>query len=299
MNKNSVGWKGVFCPIITPFNKDGSLDEKALRENIRLLINDGVDGIIPVGCTGEPWALSKEEKQRVFQLSMNETAGKITVIGGTSAIGTREVIELTQYAQELGMDGVMIHPPSFIMPSRKEVISQYRAISDAADIPIMLYNLPHRVNSNLSPEIVDEAANLKTVVSIKESSKNMPQIIETLRLTHDRLSLFVGHENLVLPCVVVGAAGVVAPAVQIVGKMIVDLCSFSQKGDIKTAQNLQYKVSLLYKKLFGMEEAYPSSIKEMMNLLGRPGGYPRLPILPMQPAEKEELKNLLKELGLL
>ena len=193
----------------------------------------------------------------------------------------------------------MIHPPSFIMPSRKEVISQYSAISDAADIPIMLYNLPHRVNSNLSPEIVDEAANLKTVVSIKESSKNMPQIIETLRLTHDRLSLFVGHENLVLPCVVVGAAGVVAPAVQIVGKMIVDLCSFSQKGDIKTAQNLQYKVSLLYKKLFGMEEAYPSSIKEMMNLLGRPGGYPRLPILPMQPAEKEELKNLLKELGLL
>lgn len=299
MNRNSVDWEGVICPTVTPFNKNGSLDEKAIRENIDLLIKDGVDGIIPVGCTGEPWALSKEEKKRIFQLSMEEAGGKLIVIGGTSAIGTREVIELTQYAQELGMDGVMIHPPSFILPSPREVISHYKTICDAVDIPILLYNLPHKVNFNLSPQIVNEAADLDNVVAIKESSKNIPQIIETLRLVGDRLLLFPGHENLILPCIVMGAAGVIAPASQIVGKMIVDLYDASQKEDIATARDLQYKISLLYRVLFGVEEAYPASVKEAMNLVGRPGGYPRQPILPLQPREKNEIGKVLKELDVL
>ncbi|MDP7666537.1 MAG: dihydrodipicolinate synthase family protein, partial [Rhodospirillales bacterium] len=160
MDKNSIDWIGPIPALITPFDADGNIDEAAFRRNVELCIGYGVTALLANGCTGEFWAQTNEERKRVVEICVDAAGGRLPVVAGTGAIRTPEVIELSEHAKGAGCAGVMILPPFFVKPSTSDIVAHYQAVSDAVDIPIMLYNIPANAVNALVPELVDQLADI-------------------------------------------------------------------------------------------------------------------------------------------
>lgn len=292
------GWSGVFVPFVTPFTEQGKIDAEAFRSNIERLIDDGVHGIIPSASCGEAYVLTMSERKQLFKLAVEQIKGRVKAIAGTSAIRTEDVIELNEYAYDIGMDGAMIVSPYYALPDEREVIAHYETISKSVSLPIMLYNNPGRTNVDLTPDIVDKLADLENVVAIKDSSKDLTQIIETIRKCGDRIAVFIGRDSLALPGLIMGAKGTLAMLAQVMGKEEVDLYSLAVSGRIEEARRIQYRISALWEIIFkGVGTPYPR-LKEAMNLVGRPAGSCRRPMLPLESSEREDVRKGLEALGL-
>ncbi len=296
--KKGTQFRGYNVVVVTPFTKKGAIDEGAYLEIVDKMIDFGASGIVVTGCTGEFWALSLKERKRLFKLTADHVRGRAKVICSVMAVTTGQVLKLTKAAKAVEADGVMCLPPHGVVPTRREVVHLYQTISDTVDIPIMVYNLPGRVGINLTPDIIDELADIENVVAIKESSNNINQIVETIMVAGDRMSIYVGYEHGVLPGIMMGAVGVTSVLPQIMGKEAIDLCTYAMAGEIEKARPLQFKV---FKVFNGMEKAgnFPAWFKEAMNQLGYPAGYPRLPQLPLTADEKATVTSVLKDLGYL
>jgi 4-hydroxy-tetrahydrodipicolinate synthase len=242
--------------------------------------------------------MSLEERKRLFKLTADHLSGELKVICSVMAVTTGEILELTESAKAVGADAVMCLPPHGVVPTRRELVHLYRTISETVDIPIMVYNLPTRAAINITPDIVDELADIKNVVAIKESSNNINQLVETIMSAGDRISIFVGYEHGVLPGIIMGAEGVSSVLPQILGRDAIDLCFYAMSGEIEKARPLQFKAYTVFN---GMEGAgnFPAWFKEAMNQLGYPAGYPRLPQLPLTANEKAQVTRVLKKLDLL
>lgn len=297
MSKPAVNWEGCFVPMVTPFDRDGLIDEPAFRRTIDLLIADGVDGIIIAGSTGEWYVLTDTERARLFHVAAEQARGRVTLLGGTSAIGTAETVALTRAAKEAGMAGVMILPPPYAMPNEREVVRHVAAVSDAVGVPILIYNNPGGTGINLTAKIVERLADGEAVVALKDSTKDLFQMGETIRRTRDRLRIFVGLEPYAVPAVLLGARGIVAMAPNILGSEAAGFYWAIVKGEWERVRVLQGKLSRLYEAFYAPGRAAYTVIKEAMNLVGRPGGFPRPPLLPLEPAERDELRTILRELG--
>jgi len=297
MNVKDVNFKGIIPAIITPFTKTGEIDEEAFQENIEFLIESGVHGIAVAGSVGEFFSLATGERKTLFEITVAQVKKRITVLAGTGAITTKEAIELTEFACDAGVDGVLIITPFYLQPDTEDIIAHYRAISDAVDIPICLYNLPSRTNVNLTPAIVDKLANIDNVVAIKESSNDLIQMSEIIRLAGDRIKLMVGNDPLLFPALMMGAVGCISPSPNMMGKMVVDMYHYSKSGEAEKAREIQYKICLL-RTIYGLG-TFPTAIKEAVNLLGRPGGFPRKPALPLGEKEREKVRRVLTELHLM
>jgi 4-hydroxy-tetrahydrodipicolinate synthase len=297
MNKGKVGWAGSYVAVITPFTPEGEIDEKAFRANIEYLVGNGADGIVVSGCTGESWSLSAEERVRLFKVALDTVGKRVPVIAGTGGVPTRAVIDLSQRAKELGTAGVMILPPYYCMAGRREVIAHYQAISDAVRHPILLYNIPRRVGFNLTPEVLDELVEVDWVVAIKESSGDFIQVENTILGVGDRISVFTGHSaERAVPALVMGAVGFVSSMEsQVMGREAIEMYALVQKGDLKRAAHVQLRTLDLDE---SMRKAgtFPANLKAAMNLLGRTGGHPRAPILPLTPPQLEEVRKILDRL---
>jgi 4-hydroxy-tetrahydrodipicolinate synthase len=297
MNKGKVGWAGSYVAVVTPFTPDGEIDEKAFRANIEFLLAGGADGIVVSGCTGESWSLNPEERVRLFKLALDTVGKRVPVIAGTGGVSTRGVIELSLRAKELGTAGVMILPPYYCMAGRREVIAHYQAISDAVRHPILLYNIPRRVGFNLTPDVLDELVEVDWVVAIKESSGDFIQVQNTILGVGDRISVFTGHSaERAVPALVMGAVGFVSSMEsQIMGREAIEMYALVQKGELKRAAQVQLRTLDLDE---SMRKAgtFPANLKAGMNLLGRTGGHPRPPILPLMPAQLDEVRNILDRL---
>ena len=163
MNNGKVNWKGNFVALITPFTQHGEVDEKSFIANIELLLSEGVHGVIVSGCTGESWSLEDSEKTRLFRIAAETVNGRATVLAGTGGIVTRKVVALSQAAKAAGVDGIMVLPPYYAMIHKEEVIAHYRTLSDEAQVPILLYNIPRRTGVNLTPVLCEELAELEYV----------------------------------------------------------------------------------------------------------------------------------------
>lgn len=300
MNNGKVNWKGCFPAAVTPFKKDGDIDKEKFIANLELLLSEGASGFVISGCSGECWSLSAEERVYLFKTAVDVIGGRVPVIGGTGDIRTEYVIDLSKEAKRAGVDGVMILAPYFAEVNREAVIAHYKAIAEEIHLPMMLYNHPPSNNINLDVSYLERLVGLEWVVAIKESSGSVSQVMETLVAVGDKILVFTGYSARIgMPCVLLGSPGFVgAMEPQIMGKEGFDLFRLSYERKIDEAWKVQ-KRTMKCSKAIGSIGSTPANMKAAMNMLGRPGGFCRRPIIELSKHEEELVRNILVELNLL
>ncbi|ASP23312.1 4-hydroxy-tetrahydrodipicolinate synthase (plasmid) [Antarctobacter heliothermus] len=276
--------------ITTPFTKGNEVDHDAMAANIKRLRQAGASGVVAAGCTGEFWALLPEERREVYHTARKAVGKDGTTIVGAAGITPRDVIAAMQDAAEAGADAALVMPPFFAHLSRAEIIAHFKAVSDAAPLPIMLYNIPGNAGNALVPEIVDELADLENVVAIKESSGDWLNFHRTLAVAGDRIGIYCGPSSTIgVPAMLAKCDGLV-DCFPNVWTALLDVWPMLQRGEIDKAWALQSRAQELTK-LFVTEgrTLYPAT-KAAMDYLGLPGG--GLPRAPLQPLTGEALSGL-------
>ncbi len=296
MSTHAVDWHGSFAVIITPFTREGDIDENGYRGVVDLVIEAGCHGVISAGSTGEFFLMTDDERRRVFSIAVDQADGRIPVLAGTSATRTEDVVRLTRCAAEIGCDGAMVLPPIYIGLDEHETVEFYTRVAGESGLPIMLYNSPLAVMSELPARLVERLADIDNVVAIKDSSLDMQQMSDLVRLCGDEIRVFVGTEDLLLPAVAMGAVGAVAMVPQVVGNMAVELYEAAASGDLGLARELHKKIARVYE-IFNVGSGY-IAIKESMNMLGKPGGFSRAPMLPFTDEQRVQLREILEDVGL-
>ena len=297
MGGHRVDWHGSFAVIVTPFSADGAIDEGAYRQVIDLVIDAGCHGVISAGSTGEFFLMTDDERKRVLSIAADQAAGRVPVLAGTSAVRTGDVVSMTRYAAQAGCSGAMILPPIYIGVDERELIEFYTRVAGESGLPIMLYNSPRAVRTFLAPRTVEKLLVLDNVVAIKDSSMDMRNMSDLVRYCGDDIQVFVGLEDLLLPALSIGAVGAVAMVPQVVGRMAVELYETAVSGDMARALELHKKIVRVYD-LFNVGSGYVS-IKESMNLLGKPGGHSRPPMMPFTEQQRAQLRRIYEDVGLL
>ena len=232
--------KGVFPALVTPFTKEGELDEAALRKLVRFCLPH-VDGFVPCGTTGEFVYMSPDERQRVLEVVLDEVGGAKPVIAGTGAAGTREAIELASAAKEAGASACLVVTPYFLHPSDKGVYQHFYEIAKAVDIPIILYNIPQAVDRYLPREVIEDLADIPNIVGLKDSSGNLTYTMEVLEFAGDRINVLVGHDEVVLPALAGGASGMILASAQVFPEIWQRVYKAVQEGDLEMiAQRLDF-----------------------------------------------------------
>jgi len=289
-------FKGSIVAIVTPF-KDGKVDEESYRQLIEFQIENGTSAIVPCGTTGESATLDVKEHARVIDIAVEAVNKRVPVIAGTGGNSTSEAIELTEHAKEVGADASLQVTPYYNKPTQEGLYQHFKAIAKAVPLPQVLYNVPGRTSVNMLPETVTRLAELPEVVAIKEASGNIGQMSDIVRLAGDKITLLSGDDNLTLPVLSIGGAGVVSVAANIVPRDTADLVKAWEEGRIDEAKGLFYKLLPLCQAMFF--ETNPIPVKTSLGLMGKIQDEMRLPLYRMAPANLEKLKKALSEYGLI
>jgi 4-hydroxy-tetrahydrodipicolinate synthase len=290
-------FSGSIVAIVTPF-KNGKVDEKRLRDLVELQIKSGSSGIVPCGTTGESATLSFQEHERVIEITAQQVKSRVPVIAGTGSNSTEEAIMLTRHAAEAGADGSLQVSPYYNRPTQKGLYEHFKAIADAVDIPIILYNIASRTGVNIEPETIFRlSCDCKNIVGVKEASANLDQMSRIKALCVKDFGLISGDDSLTLPILSIGGIGVISVVANIVPKDVAGLVSEFTKGNIKKAQEIHYKLLPLIKAVF--LETNPIPVKTAMGLLGMCEPDLRLPMCAISEENLAKLKKALKDYGLL
>ncbi len=289
-------FKGSIVAIITPF-KDGKVDEEAYRQLIEFQIENGTNAIVPCGTTGESATLNVKEHARVIDIAVEAVNKRVPVIAGTGGNSTSEAIELTKHAKEVGADATLQVTPYYNKPTQEGLYQHFKAIAKAVPLPQVLYNVPTRTSVNMLPETVARLAEFPEVVAIKEASGSLGQMAEIVKLAGDKITLLSGDDNLTLPVLSIGGAGVVSVAANIVPRDTADLVKAWEEGRIDEAKGVFYKLLPLCQAMFF--ETNPIPVKTSLALMGKIQEEMRLPLYHMTPANLEKLKKVLSEYGLI
>ncbi|MEM3071937.1 MAG: 4-hydroxy-tetrahydrodipicolinate synthase [Candidatus Bathyarchaeia archaeon] len=285
---------GIFVPHITPFNEREELDEEALRRCVRFWMQGEVSGLVSCGSNGEAPYLSRDERRRVISVVLDEVDGQTPVIAGTGSISTRETIQLTRDAKDLGVDAALVVTPFYFTPSNRELYEHYRAILEAVDLPIILYSVPKFTSFHLDLSVIVRlASEYENVVGVKDSGDNIGRITSTIRMVSDKISVLAGTTDVTLPTLMQGGRGAVIAIANIFPKTCSDLYKAYKQGDYEQASRLQHYLSH-YNDVLIKRYNQLAALKEALNLNGLPAGYPRKPTLPLTREEKRELKKMLK-----
>ncbi|NPV72224.1 MAG: 4-hydroxy-tetrahydrodipicolinate synthase [Pelotomaculum sp.] len=283
--------------MVTPFNKDLSVNYNLTRKLARYLVQSGSDGLVVAGTTGESPTLSREEKVELFRVVVDEVGGRATVIAGTGSNSTSESISLTQAAQKVGVDGVMLVVPYYNKPSQEGLYRHFKAVAESTDLPIMLYNVPGRTSVNILPQTVARLAEIDNIVAIKEAGGNMDQISEMRRLLPDGFNVYSGDDSLTLPVLSLGGKGVVSVVSHLVGGRIQEMINAYTSGNTTLATEIHLELFPLFKGMFITTNPVP--VKTALSLMGWEVGATRPPLAEASPAEKESIKNLLESMKLI
>jgi len=285
--------KGIMPPHITPFDEDEQIDELALRRLVHYWINSGSSGLVACGSNGEAPYMDRTERRKVIEIVVDEVNGQVPVIAGTGAPSTRETIDLTKDAKDVGADAALIVAPYYFTPNDDELLNHYRIVLDSVDLPVILYNVPKFTGYNMSigviRRLVDEYSQ---VVGIKDSSGLIGRISELIAYVGDKTSVLAGTADVILPSLEVGASGAIVAIANVVPKLCCDIYDAFQRKDYDEARRLHLKAVLL-NELLVKKNNQVSAIKEALNILGQPAGLPRKPSLPVRPEACEEIRTQL------
>lgn len=286
-------FEGVLPAIITPFKRNSAtdLDIAGLERNLEFLLSCGIHGIVPCGSTGESATLSFKEHEKVIEATINKVNGKIPVLAGTGSNNTAEAVILTKAAKDAGADGVLVISPYYNKPNRAGLIKHYTRLADL-DIPVVMYNVPSRTGQNLEPDLVAELAKHPGIVGIKEASGNIGQVSRIIEDTQDEDFLVIsGDDNLTLPIMALGGAGVISVAANVDPVRMVSMYEAMKKGDLKKALALHYALSPLFRSMF--IDTNPIPVKKAVELMGMNGGPVRLPLDNLDDNKTGQLKKVL------
>jgi 4-hydroxy-tetrahydrodipicolinate synthase len=300
-------FRGSIVAIVTPFSAKGGsacggknlvVDEKKLRELIELQIKNGTAGFVPCGTTGESATLSFEEHDRVIEITIDQVKKRVPVIAGTGSNSTQEAIMLTRHAAKAGADASLQVSPYYNRPTQKGLYEHFKAIAASVDIPIILYNIASRTGVNIEPETIARLArDCKNIVGVKEASGSLDQMSRIKALCGPNFELLSGDDSLTLPVLSIGGTGIISVVANIVPQDVADLVSAFEKGNIKKAEELHYKLLPLIKAVF--LETNPIPVKTAMGLMGLCDPDLRLPMCAMSEQNLESLKKALSDYGLL
>jgi 4-hydroxy-tetrahydrodipicolinate synthase len=287
---------GSLVAIVTPFKK-GKLDEKALGDLIDWQIAQGTHGIVPCGTTGESATLTHEEHERVVAFTVEAARGRVPVIAGSGSNSTDEAIALTKHAKRAGADGALLITPYYNKPTQEGLYRHYKAVAEAVDLPIVLYNIPGRTSVNMLPPTVSRLSSIKHIVAIKEGSGSLQQVSDIIQACGERMTVLSGDDALTLPMMALGAKGVITVTANIVPRDMAKMVDAFAAGKLVDARKLHYKMSPLFAALF--YETNPIPVKEAMGMMGKCSADLRLPLCPMAADTREKLSRALKDYGLI
>lgn len=287
---------GSLVAIVTPFRK-GKVDERALAELIEWQIANGTNGIVPCGTTGESATLSHDEHNRVIELTVEVVRRRVPVVAGTGSNSTDEAIALTKHAKQAGADAALLITPYYNKPTQEGLYRHYRAIAEAVDLPLVLYNIPGRTGVNMLPATIARLSTLPTIVGVKEGSGSVQQASDLVQMCGDRLTVLAGDDALTLPMMAVGGKGVITVTANIMPAEMAALVKAFDERRIEEAQRIHFKLSPLFAALFF--ETNPIPVKEALSLMGKIDPELRLPLCPMAQDTREKLIQALKEASLI
>lgn len=293
----AIDFGRVLTAIVTPFGKDLTVDFNQARKLARHLVQSGSDGLVVAGTTGESPTLTKEEKIELFRVVVEEVGGEATVIAGTGGNNTAESVALTQAAEKVGVDGVMLVAPYYNKPSQEGLYQHFKTVAAGTNLPVMLYNIPGRTGINVLPATVAKLAEIDNIVAIKEAAGSLDQLSELRRILPDDFVIYSGDDSLTLPMMSLGAKGIVSVAAHVVGPQIKEMINAFTSGNITLATQIHLQLYPAFKGLFITTNPVP--VKAALNLLGWKVGGPRLPLVEATSAEKETIKGMLAGLNLL
>lgn len=288
-------FRGSIVALITPF-KNGSVDYETIKKLIKWHMQQGTDGIVPCGCTGEAATLNHDEHRRVIKTVIKAVAGKKKVIPGTGSNSTWESIELTEYARKAGADGVLIITPYYNKPTQEGLYRHYKKIAESVDIPICLYNVPSRTGVNMEPETVKRLSQIKNIVAIKEAAGKIAQCAEIIKLCGDNITLLSGDDSLTYSMMALGGKGVISVLANLVPETVHNLTDFFLNNRQDKSLKLHYKWLPLMDALF--IETNPGPVKEALGMMGKIKPELRLPLVNLKESSLEKLKKVMRDLGL-
>ena len=299
MSNHRVSWQGSFPAIVTPFTKDGDIDEALLRANINMTIDEGAHGVVVCGHFGEAHLMNDDERDRVIAIGVEEVAGRVPAIAGTGGISTAEVIRRTKWAKEAGAVGAMIEAPYFMLTKPADTLAHYACVTDAVDLPIKVYNNPRRATATLTVDMFESLAEMANIVSIKESSGDMELVMHLIQRVGDRLRIFIGPaRKLGFAAIIMGAHGFVDGNPQFVGRRAHQLYDLAMARDHEQGVPLQHFLMRCGQLIYESAGTDPATIKDAMRYLGRPGGWPRSPLRAMEGEDLARFHAALDDLGL-
>ena len=286
---------GLSVALTTPFSGE-KVDYERLAEQVEFQVEAGTACVVPTGTTGESPTLSHEEHEKVISVVVEASAGRIKVMAGTGSNNTEEALRLTRWAAQAGADAALVVAPYYNKPTQEGMFEHFKAIAEAVDIPICVYNIPGRTAKNINPSTIIRLAELPQITMVKEATGQMDQASEILAETD--LTVLSGDDSMTLPLLSVGARGVISVIGNIIPRDMISLIKAFDDGDFNVARNWHHRLFPLCRDMLGLS-TNPIPIKAAMELLGRDSGQLRMPLTPLSPEEVRALKHSLTAYGLL
>ncbi|WP_347490890.1 4-hydroxy-tetrahydrodipicolinate synthase [Desulfoscipio sp. XC116] len=287
----------VLTAMVTPLKKDLTIDFDQVKKLARHLVQSGSDGLVVSGTTGESPTLTKEEKVELFRVVVEEVGGDAVVIAGTGSNNTSASIELTQAAEKVGVDAVMLVGPYYNKPSQEGLYQHFSTIAQSTNLPVILYNVPGRTAVNILSQTVVRLSAIDNIVAIKEASGNLDQVSELRRSLPDHFAIYCGDDSLTLPILSLGGRGVISVASHIIGQRIQEMVNAYTSGNVTMATKIHCSIFPVFKGMFVTSNPVP--VKAALNMLGWQVGPPRLPLVEASQEEKEAIKKVLSDAKLL
>jgi 4-hydroxy-tetrahydrodipicolinate synthase len=292
-------FSGCHIPFVTPFKDDYSLDVEGLRRLINYLIEEEkVDGLVPCGTTGESPTLDHKEHNLVIEITVKEARGRVPVIAGTGSNSTQEAIMMTRHAEEVGADATLQVGPYYNKPTMDGMLAHFEAIAKHTRLPIFIYNIPGRTGRNIDPQTMIRLSEIDNIVGLKDACGDITQTMEIIAGTKRKGKTFFvlsGEDSLTYSLMALGGDGVICAVGNVIGKEYAQMCRLMKQGKWDEARDIHYRTLPLVKALF--IETNPVPVKEAMQMMGLPSGPPRLPLVPMKPANREKVRQELIAVG--
>lgn len=287
----------VLTAMVTPFDKNGDVAYQELRNLASYLVDNGSDGLVVLGTTGEVPSLTREEKKKILETVVGEVGDRAKIVAGTGSYSTAASIEFTQIAEDIGVDGAMAVVPYYNKPPQEGLYQHFAGIARATNLPVMVYNVPGRTSRNINVDTVCRLADIDNIIAIKEASGDLSQVANLCRLTDQDFYVYSGDDSLTLPILSVGGQGIISVASHIVGAQIKNMIIEFKNGNINKAIEINKKLGSVFNGMFITTNPIP--VKAALNMTGKDVGQPRLPLNSISNSDKQILKGILQDVDII